>query len=69
MGTRISGDFTTITVTGSSAVATADGRYAIALTTVEAGTIAFEVNQVAIRALRESLAKIEQLQSLTPGKA
>lgn len=66
---RLEGDLQTITVLESNAVATADGRFAIALKTAEAGTIAFEVDEKAIKLLRASLDKIELLRRQVPGKA
>lgn len=59
----------TVTVIGSRAVATADGRFALALETKEAGTIAFEVDAQAVQLLRASLDKIETLRRQSPGKA
>jgi hypothetical protein len=51
--------FTTLTVTGSNALARPDGRAAIRLETREIGPIAFEVTQTAIDALRTALASAE----------
>jgi hypothetical protein len=50
---------TTVTVTGSETLLRADGRAAIQLDTRELGTIAFEVDQLAIDALRRSIAAAE----------
>jgi hypothetical protein len=49
-----------LTVLASSTLFRPDGRAAIQLETRQAGTIAFEVNQGAIDALRRHLARAEQ---------
>jgi hypothetical protein len=49
-----------LTVIASSNLFRPDGRAAIQLVTRQAGTIAFEVNQGAINALRRHLARAEQ---------
>jgi hypothetical protein len=49
-----------LTVIASSTLFRPDGRAAILLETRQAGTIAFEVNQGAIDALRRHLARAEQ---------
>ena len=53
-------DQTTLTVTASQALGRPDGRAAIRLQTKELGSIAFEVDQQAIDALRRDLATAEQ---------
>lgn len=55
------GEFTTVTVTGSQALGRPDGRVSIRLQTRELGSIAFEVDQRAIDALRRDLAAAETL--------
>jgi len=61
----------TRTVLGSQVVATATGATALALTTKEQGTIAFEVTLETIRFLRRDLAKAETIlrQAQAPGRA
>ena len=54
-------DYTTLTVLGSQALGRPDGRVAIRLETKELGSIAFEVDQRAIDALRRNLAAAETL--------
>jgi hypothetical protein len=49
-----------LTVIASTTLFRPDGRAAIQLETRQAGTIAFEVNQGAIDALRRHLARAEQ---------
>ena len=62
-------DHPTLTVLGSQALGRPDGRVAIRLETKEAGSIAFEVDQRAIDALRKDLAHAETLLRQTTGKA
>jgi len=52
-------DLKTVTVIGSGTLMTPDGRAAIRLDTRELGTIAFEVDQQAIDALRRSIGAAE----------
>jgi hypothetical protein len=54
-------DVVTLTVIGSETMARPDGRVAIRLDTQERGSIAFEVDQRAIDALRRQLATAEQI--------
>ena len=49
----------TVTVIAAQAVATADGRVALALTTKEQGTIAFEVTLEIIAGIRAKLTEAE----------
>ena len=57
----------TLTVLGSQAVARADGRAAIVLTTQERGPIAFELNLQTIPLLRAGLDRIETILRRSPG--
>ena len=50
---------TTVIVTGSQPMVRPDGRAAIRLETRQLGSIAFEVDQLAIDALRQALAAAE----------
>jgi hypothetical protein len=50
---------TTVTVTSSETLLRPDGRAAIQIDTRDLGTIAFEVDQLAIDALRRSIAAAE----------
>ena len=59
----------TVTVLGSRAAETPDKRVALILDTREVGPLAFEVNQQAVAAIRESLAAIEQLLLAQTGRA
>jgi hypothetical protein len=61
-------DYRTLTVLGSQAMGRADGRVSIRLETKEEGSIAFEVDQRAIDALRRDLAAAEQLLRQPNGK-
>ena len=61
MAQRETKDHTTVTVLGSQALGRPDGRAAIRLQTKELGSIAFEVDQRAIDALRRDLVAAEQL--------
>jgi hypothetical protein len=54
-------DYRTVTVLRSQALGRPDGRVAIRLDTKEEGTIAFEVDQHAIDALRRDLLAAETL--------
>lgn len=60
---------TTVTVLGSQALGRPDGRVSIRLLTKELGSIAFEVDQRAIDALRGDLLKAEQFLRQPTGKA
>lgn len=62
-------DYQTVTVLESQAMGRADGRVSIRLKTKELGSIAFEVDQRAIDALRRDLLAAEQLLRQTAGKA
>lgn len=66
---RIKGTFTTITVTGASAVANPTGSTGIALTTKEAGTVVFRVDLRTIQILRDCLRECEMLRSRMKGSA
>ena len=66
---RFEGEATTVTVLSSSAGARPDGSTALLLQTRELGTIAFEVDQRAIDALRRDLTACEQVLSRKPGQA
>ena len=52
-------DLTTLTVLGSQSLIRPDGRAAILFRTAQAGSIAFEVDERAIAALRKAIAEIE----------
>jgi hypothetical protein len=54
-------DHATVTVVGSQALGRPDGRAAIRLITKELGSIAFEVDQHAIDALRKEITAAEQM--------
>ena len=54
-------DIKTLTVLGSQALGRPDGRAAIRLNTKEFGSIAFEVDQLAIDTLRRDLTLAEQM--------
>jgi hypothetical protein len=60
---------TTVTVTGSLAVARPDGTTALVLHTREAGSIAFEVDARAVEVLRRDLAAIETMLRRPQGQA
>jgi hypothetical protein len=62
-------DHLTVTVLGSVAMARPNGRVAIRLVTKEAGSIAFEVDQRAIDALRRDLVVAERFLRQKPGQA
>lgn len=62
-------DQMTVTVTGSQALGRPDGRAAIRLQTKELGSIAFEVDQRAIDALRRDLRAAEKLLRQQTGRA
>jgi len=62
-------DHLTVTVTGSQALGRPDGRVAIRLLTKEVDSIAFEVDQRAIDALRGDLRAAEQLLRQSGGRA
>ncbi len=62
-------DLTTVTVLGSNAVGRPDGRVAIRLVTLEAGSIAFEVDERAIDALRKAIRAAEKILHQRPGRA
>lgn len=59
----------TLTVVGSGAAATPEGKVAIVLHTKEQGPIAFEVDQRAIDTLRRDLTAAEQFLHQPAGKA
>ncbi len=61
-------DYRTVTVLASQAMGRADGRVSIRLETKEEGSIAFEVDQRAIDALRRDLSAAEQLLRQPTGK-
>ena len=61
-------DYQTVTVLASQAMGRADGRVSIRLETKELGSIAFEVDQQAIDALRRDLSAAEQLLRQTTGR-
>lgn len=61
-------DYRTLTVLRSQALGRADGRVSIRLETKEEGSIAFEVDQRAIDALRRDLLAAEQLLRQPTGK-
>lgn len=60
---------TTVTVLGSQPLGRPDGRVAILLVTKELGAIAFEVDQLAIDALRKNLRSAEKLLRQQAGNA
>ena len=62
-------DHNTFTVVGSFSAARPDGRYAIVLETLEAGSIALEVNELAVMGLRRELNAIEAMMKQKPGHA
>jgi hypothetical protein len=62
-------EWNTVTVLGSQPLGRPDGRVAIRLQTKELGSIAFEVDQRAIDALRKDLTTAEKLLRQKAGKA
>lgn len=58
----------TLTVMASSTAASADGRVAIVLHTKQEGSIAFEVDERAIAALRNEITVAESFLRLKAGK-
>lgn len=58
-----------VTVTASRPLIRPDGRYAIELATAELGAIAFEVDEVALFALRQAIGEIETEMKRRPGRA
>ncbi|MFY9895639.1 MAG: hypothetical protein WAK63_16080 [Xanthobacteraceae bacterium] len=68
MAQHATGDYTTVTVIGSQVLARPDGRAAIHLQTKEMGSIAFEVSQTAIDALRRQLTIAEGFLRIPPSK-
>jgi hypothetical protein len=58
-----------VTVLGSESLLRSDKRAAIQLVTQELGSIAFEVDQLAIAALRRHLATIESFLAQKAGNA
>ena len=62
-------DIDTVTVLGSQAVARADGRVAIVLTTKEKGPIAFEVTAQTIGVLMKDLAFLDAILRQQTGQA
>lgn len=61
-------EYVTLTILSSQALGNAQGRVAIRLETKELGSIAFEVDQRAIDALRGDLVAAEQLLRQPTGK-
>ena len=59
----------TLTVLRSYPAATPDSRVALVFVTKEAGTIAFEITELGVKALREALVTIETLLSQKLGRA
>ncbi|OJU25552.1 MAG: hypothetical protein BGN91_07775 [Nitrobacter sp. 62-13] len=58
-----------VTVTASRPLIRPDGRYAIELATAELGSIAFEVDELALFALRQAIGEIETEMNRRPGRA
>jgi hypothetical protein len=58
-----------VTVKASRPLIRPDGRYAIELATTELGSIAFEVDEQALFALRQAIGEIETEMKRRPGRA
>ncbi|WP_347264288.1 hypothetical protein [Nitrobacter sp.] len=58
-----------VTVNASRPLIRPDGRYAIELATTELGSIAFEVDEHALYALRQAIGEIETEMKRRPGRA
>jgi hypothetical protein len=58
-----------VTVTASRPLIRPDGRYAIELATTELGAVAFEVDELALFALRQAIGEIETEMKRRPGRA